>query len=285
MAHKVTFVFSAYKYGWTEILYNNLSDTGVLGFIADNFAKARAALLGSGAVLEAYKIRNLDIARYTEIEPVFEAGPDVTKAQQPIFMDSPWQGVLVHLFSDATNRRNYIVRCPPDNLIDSATNVLAWLAFDDYVAAFAETARELTDPNNGWCIYGYQRKGIKFTRKNILSITIPPAGGTPLITLDNGLAAGQTVRLKGIKGKNATRLNGVWKLAPGGAPNVFTIPVTYAAATPFGYVAGGYADPLSRDFVPITAARVQRPVRRACGRQLFTEKGKAAPKPFRIQAV
>lgn len=269
---KFTMKFSLSSYSWQEHLYTpdtTLADAQARG---DAIAGHRAALLASGATMEAAVLS--DVAIIGDSVPSFETQSLGTSSTAS---DQPWQALLIRLRNGLNYTRNYFLRGIPDPWIDR--NALT--GADVYATQLTSGLDAYFDAvvGNGYCLRAQRKVGLGAFSGVITGVAVGADISRTKITTAvavAGLAQQKGVILQGF-GKSAKVLNKKWPVMDfNGGLRTFEIPFNSSSIrpVPVGDMKNAIAICEEIIYPTIDGWTIERPTSRNPGRPLYTQPGK-----------
>lgn len=263
---KITYVFNAHRYGWSETWYTTVSTHDIALQAAKSVAPKRARLLGNGNVLEMARVSDVDIPQDSK---VYFFGGD--QAVQVDDADTPWNAILARVEAGPLYRRQCWLRGIPDswivlqsvngiNLPPGALNQ----AFNQFKIAILA---------NGFALRVIDKSPPNGTPVDVTAIANGAEGKVALSIAGIVGGPGKEVRIKGFIGPDKFLLNGVHKIISN-AGGVVTIDLDFNLLTnPAANVAG---KGVSRVIIyaPIEDAILLRPAKKSTGRAFFVSRGR-----------
>jgi hypothetical protein len=264
-----TYFFSQGGFAWSETWYVAATSLDDAWEKMNSAADRRAEMIGSGALLFAIRVTDVDQPRVSLTKPVNYPGPPDSAATT---VDTPYNGIYVKV--QDTNRfyrRQMWLRGVPDS----------WIMFDQVTKAPIINALATQAINR------FQTRAIGFQfrlrvinadvasnpRRNITAISLVAMANNFLITAPgHGFATGNSVRIKNCKGSNlqvatggvVRSVNGVWPVTVLTA-DTFSIPLVGSPTNPPVYNGGGYAQNRPILYIPVRFVEYQKFAKRDTG--------------------
>jgi len=263
--YKVTFLFNQNRLGWSETYYINLSSLPAVLTATIALEKARSPMLGTGSVLEAARISDVDKPRQCSLYPADELPLNEE------FTDTAWNGILVELCAGNNEyHRSLILRGVPD----------VWIVYNPTTGQMAVTntatkafGNFLVQLKKGWQMRVVSKDDADVNKRDVTQINSALNGMVDVTIPGTTAKAGEKIRFTDFAGPDKKKLNKTFEVLKV-VGDVVEIRLVAASLTDITENGGGKAWHHKIVYRPITDGATFRPAKKSTGRAFFVPRGR-----------